>query len=636
MALITLRDVTLRFDGPPLVERASFSIGRGQRIGLVGRNGEGKSTLLRLLHGEIEPDEGEVVRSQGLTTARLPQEVPGELAGTVFDQVAGGLKDLGALVTEYHRTTAQLAAGATSALHRQLDRIGQELEVRGGWQMHRRVETVISQMNFDPDAEVAGLSAGWKRRVLLARALVRRPDLLLLDEPTNHLDLEAICWLEDWLSRYDGAFLLVTHDRVLIRRLATRILDLDCGRLSSWTCDYDTYRTRKEAALQAQDRQQALFDKRLAQEETWIRRGIKARRTRNEGRARRLQAMRETRRLRPERPGEARIEIQEAEAPGRLVIEAKGVIFCYGDRAIVRDFSTLVLRGDRVGILGRNGSGKTTLLKLLLGELSPAGGRIRHGTRLEVACFDQLHAQLEDEKSVAENVAQGSDFVLVGGRKRHVLGCLADFLFPPDRARTPVKFLSGGERNRLLLARLFTKPSNVLVMDEPTNDLDAETLELLEERLLDYSGTILLVSHDREFLNNVVTSTLVFEREADVKEYAGGYDDWLVQRKQSARPSEPDAPAASKKAPARSGKRHPAADRPRRLTYAEKLELESLPEKIEAMEERQRELHQTMSDPAFYQQDRDTIVQLHARQESLGRELAAAYERWEKLESLQQ
>ena len=636
MALITLRDVTLQLDGPPLLDGVGFSIERGERIGLVGRNGEGKSTLLRLLHGEIEPDGGEVVRSQGFTTARLPQEVPRELEGTVFDQLAGGLEELGELVAEYHRAAAELAAGGTSALNNRLDRIGHELEIRGGWEMQRRVDMVISQMGLDADARVAQLSAGWKRRVLLARALVRRPDLLLLDEPTNHLDLEAILWLEDFLSRYEGTFLLITHDRMLIRRLATRILDLDRGTLTSWTCDYDNYRARRDAALKAEARQQALFDKRLAQEEAWIRQGIKARRTRNEGRARRLMAMRQSRRDRRQQPGEARIEIQEGEASGRVVIRAAGVAFGYDDHAIARDFSTLVLRGDRVGILGPNGSGKTTLLKLLLGELTPTAGSVRHGTRLEIASFDQLHAELDEEKSVAENVGLGSDFVVISDRKRHILGYLADFLFPPERARTLVKWLSGGERNRLCLARLFAKPSNVLVLDEPTNDLDAETLELLEERLLDYSGTILLVSHDREFLNNVVTSTLVFQPEAEIKEYAGGYDDWLVQRKEPSPPAAAAAESESKTPAVRSADPPPTPDRPRRLTYAERRELESLPERLEALESRQRELHETMADPAFYQQDRDTIVEFNTELESVDRQLAAAYARWEELESLQQ
>ncbi|NQT14540.1 MAG: ATP-binding cassette domain-containing protein, partial [Planctomycetes bacterium] len=456
------------------------------------------------------------------------------------------------------------------------------------------------------------------------------------DEPTNHLDLEAILWLEDFLSRYEGTFLLITHDRMLIRRLATRILDLDRGTLTSWTCDYDSYRARRDAALKAEARQQALFDKRLAQEETWIRQGIKARRTRNEGRARRLMAMRQSRRDRRQQPGEARIEIHEGEASGRVVIRAAGVAFAYEKHAIVRDFSTLVLRGDRVGILGPNGSGKTTLLKLLLGELAPTAGSVRHGTRLEIASFDQLHAELEEEKSVAENVGLGSDFVVISDRKRHVLGYLADFLFPPERARTLVKWLSGGERNRLCLARLFARPSNVLVLDEPTNDLDAETLELLEERLLDYSGTILLVSHDREFLNNVVTSTLVFQRGAEIKEYAGGYDDWLVQRKEPSPPAAAAAESESKTPPVPPAAPPPTPDRPRRLTYAERRELEALPERLEALESRQRELHETMADPAFYQQDRDTIVEFNTELESIDRELAAAYARWEELESLEQ
>ena len=633
MALITLRDATLGLDGKLLLQKANLAIEPGQRIGLVGRNGEGKSTLLKLIHGEIEPDDGEIVRSQGLITARLPQEVPVGLAGTVFDQVAAGLEELGELVAEYHHVSAQLADEETSSLHNRLDRIGHELEVRGGWKMHLHVDTVISQMGFDADAEVSEMSAGWKRRVLLAKALVRRPNLLLLDEPTNHLDVEAICWLEDFLSRYDGTFMLITHDRMLIRRLATRILDLDCGNLTCWTCDYDTYRQRKDAALKAQTRQQALFDKRLAQEEAWIRQGIKARRTRNEGRAKRLGEMREARRGRRQRPGEARIEIQQAEASGRLVIQTKRLSFSYGDRPIVRDFSSLVFRGDRVGILGPNGSGKTTLIKLLLGELAPTSGNIRHGVRLEVACFDQLYAQLDEDKSVAENVGQGNDSVVIGGKQRHVLGYLADFLFPPERARTLVKWLSGGERNRLLLARLFTKPSNLLVLDEPTNDLDAETLELLEERLLDYSGTVLLVSHDREFLNNVVTSTLVFEGQADLKEYAGGYDDWLVQRKEAATYLETPPGADSKKPSPKTDKRKTTADRPRRLTYAEKLELESLPEKIEQLETQQREFHETMADPQFYQQDRERIVTINTRLKAVEDELSAAYRRWEKLEA---
>ena len=628
MALVILRDVSLGFTGPPLLDGVNLTMDPGERVCLVGRNGEGKSTLMRLIHGELEPDDGEVTRAQGLVTARLTQEVPKELSGTTYDQVAAGLGERGDLLGEYHRVSHQLALEGSGAAERRLDQLGQALEVDGGWQMHREVETVISQMKLDPDAEISELSVGMRRRVLLAKTLVSHPDILLLDEPTNHLDLEAITWLEEFLCRYDRTLLFVTHDRMFLRRLATRILDLDRGRLTSWPCGYDTFVKRKEAALEAEAGQQALFDKRLAREETWIRQGIKARRTRNEGRVRALVKMRDVRRDRREQPGTARIGIQEAQRSGRLVIKAREVTFGYDDRPVIRDFSTIVMRGDRVGILGPNGSGKTTLLRLLLGELEPRQGQVRHGTRLEVVYFDQLHAQLDEDKTVEENVGQGSDSVLVNGTKKHILGYLADFLFPADRARSLVRRLSGGERNRLLLARLFTKPSNVLVMDEPTNDLDAETLELLEERLLDYSGTILLVSHDREFLNNVVTSTLVFEGEARVKEYAGGYDDWLAQRKL-------ESPGAPEKAPAKPKKPRPATERVRRLSYHEKREVEALPELIETLEADQERLHEVMSDPAFYQGDRDEIVEVTGELKSVQERLAEVYERWETLEALE-
>jgi ATP-binding cassette subfamily F protein uup len=626
MALVILRDVSLGFTGPPLLDEVNLTINPGEKVCLVGRNGEGKSTLMRLIHGEIEADDGEVTRAQGLVTARLTQEVPKGLSGTTYDQVAAGLGSRGDLLAEYHRVSHQLAVEGGGAAERRLDQLGQALEVDGGWQMHRAVETVISQMSLDPDAEIGELSVGMKRRVLLAKALVSSPDILLLDEPTNHLDLEAITWLEEFLARYERTLFFVTHDRMFLRRLATRILDLDRGRLTSWPCGYATYLKRKEAALEAEASQQALFDKRLAQEEAWIRQGIKARRTRNEGRVRALVKLRDVRRQRREQPDTARIGIQEAERSGRLVIKAQGVTFGYGQRPVIRDFSTIVIRGDRVGILGPNGSGKTTLLRLLLGDLEPQEGRVRHGTRLEVVYFDQLHAQLDEDKTVEENVGQGSDSVVVGGKKKHILGYLADFLFPADRARSLVRRLSGGERNRLLLARLFTKPSNVLVMDEPTNDLDAETLELLEERLMEYSGTILLVSHDREFLNNVVTSTLVFEGDARVKEYAGGYDDWLAQRAL-------EPPSAPEKVPVKVKKPRPDAKRVRRLSYHEKRELEALPELIEKLEAEQERLHEAMSAPAFYQGNRDEIVAVTCELKSVEERLAEAYQRWERLEA---
>jgi ATP-binding cassette subfamily F protein uup len=557
----------------------------------------------------------------------LPQEVPRDLDGSVFDEVARGLGPKAELLAEYHRLAGRLAAEGSEELRAALGRIQHALEIDGGWRLHQEVEAVVSRMSLQPDAAVANLSAGMKRRVLLARAVAGNPDILLLDEPTNHLDIDSIRWLEDFLLCDGGTLLLVTHDRALLGKVATRILELDRGRLTSWSCDYPTYLNRKEAALQAESRQNTEFDKKLAKEEVWIRTGIKARRTRNEGRVRALEALREARRARRDRPGEVKMEIQEADPSGRLVIEAKHLHFGYGDRTIVRGLSTMVMRGDRVGVIGPNGSGKTTLLGLLLGHLQPEAGTVRHGTSLEVAHFDQLHAQLDDAKSVRENVGGGSDAVTINGRTRHVVGYLEDFLFTPEQAGGPVARLSGGERNRLLLARLFAKPSNVLVMDEPTNDLDLETLELLEDLLSEYPGTLLLVSHDREFLNNVVTSTLVLEGDGRVQEYAGGYDDWLRQR--PAAPPPPARPAA-----ARPQARPSPRQRPRRLTYNEQRELQALPERIEALEAALAELHRVTADPAFYRKTPAEIVSVKSRLQSLQNDVAGAYRRWEELEAI--
>ncbi len=626
MPLIQLREVDLQFNGPRLLDGVGLTIDRGERICLIGRNGEGKTTLLRLIDGQLEPDDGQIIRGQGVTTALVDQQVPGDLAGSIFDLVAGGLAEQGKLLAEYHHVSRQLAARDEPALHAQLDQLTHQLELTGAWSVEQQVETVLSRMELDADAEVATLSAGMKRRVLLARALVQNPDVLLLDEPTNHLDIATIEWLEEFLLRQVATLLFVTHDRRFLRRLATRVLDLDRGRLTSWTCNYDTYVARKEAALAAEAAQQAEFDRRLAQEEKWIRTGIQARRTRNEGRVRRLTAMRRQRQDRRERTGTARMQLQEAERSGRLVAELKTVSFRYGDRPIVRGLSTVIMRGDRIGIIGPNGVGKSTLLRLILGELKPSEGTVRHGTKLQVAYFDQLHAQLDLQQTVVENLARGSDTILVDGNKKHVYGYLQDFLFTPERAKSPVWQLSGGERNRLLLARLMARPSNVLVMDEPTNDLDAETLDLLEEILLDYSGTVLLVSHDREFLNNVVTSTLVFEGDGRVGDYAGGYDDWLAQRKQ---PAVEPAPREEKSKPEKPRPK-PAG---RRLSYKEKMELEALPGQIEQLESRQRQLHQAMADPGFYRQDRQLIVETTAALEAVDRQLAEAYRRWEALEA---
>ncbi|MGA2035007.1 MAG: ATP-binding cassette domain-containing protein, partial [Thermoguttaceae bacterium] len=595
MALIALRDVTLSFRGPPVLDAVDLTIEPGERVCLLGRNGSGKTTLLRLVQGEIEPDRGEVARQQRLLTAVLPQEVPQAFDGTVYDEIARGLGPRAALLAEYHQLSQRLGQPHGAELQARLDRIQHVLEIEGGWDMHRAVDEIISRMMLPGEARVAVLSAGMKRRVLLAKALVRTPDILLLDEPTNHLDIEAIRWLEDFLLRYEKALLFVTHDRALLRRLATRIIELDRGRLTSWSCDYATYVKRKEGLLEAEAQQWAEFDKKLAKEEVWIRKGIEARRTRNEGRVRALEKMRRARAARREQPGDARLQVQGAERSGRLVIEARTASFGYGPMPVIRGLSTKIMRGDRVGLIGPNGSGKTTLLRLLLGELPPQSGTIRHGTNLEAAYFDQLHMQLDDAKSVRDNVCDGADSVTINGRQRHVIGYLEDFLFTAEQAAAPVARLSGGERNRLLLARLLTKPSNLLVMDEPTNDLDLETLELLEDLLIDYPGTLLLVSHDREFLNNVVSSTLVLEGEGRVKEYAGGYDDWLRQC-----PPQPEASSAPEPPPAKPVR--PPKTPSRRLTYKEQRELQGLPERIEALEAALGELHAAMARESFHRQ----------------------------------
>ncbi|HEV3021682.1 MAG TPA: ATP-binding cassette domain-containing protein, partial [Pirellulales bacterium] len=579
----------------------------------------------------LDGDRGEIIRQQGLSVALLAQEVPRDLAGSIFDEVARGLGPAAEVLASYHRASVAFAEAPSAALRAEVDRLQGQLDSRGGWQQHQRVDRILSRMSLPPDTDCGSLSAGMKRRVLLAKALVREPDLLLLDEPTNHLDIEAIGWLEEFLLRFEKCLIFITHDRMFLRTLATRIVEIDRGALTSWACDHATYLERKQAALEVEFRQQALFDKRLAQEEAWLRTGIKARRTRNEGRVRALLKLREIRGARCERTDEVRMQAVAAEASGRLVIEAKEVTFGYlpGRPPVVGGLSVLVTRGDRLAIIGPNGSGKTTLLRLLLGEMSPQQGSVRHGTRLEVAYFDQLHAQLDDERTVLDNVTDGADRVVVGGTSRHVIGYLQDFLFSPEQARQSVKRLSGGERNRLLLARLFTRPSNVLVLDEPTNDLDLETLELLEELLADYQGTVLVVSHDREFLNNVVTSTLVFEGEGQVKEYAGGYDDWLRQRKEVTEPSA--APAAQ---PPRPATARPPAERPRKLSFNERRELEALPETIAALEAQQQQVHGQLADPAFYRQTGAAIAETKSRLSAIEAKLAEAYGRWEALEAL--
>jgi ABC transport system ATP-binding/permease protein len=598
MALISIQDVSYGFGGAPILEGVNLQIEKGERLCLLGRNGEGKSTLMRLISGEILPDAGEIVRPKGIRIARLPQEVPREMPGTVYDLVS-------------------LAAG---------DETGQSAYRP---EPHL-VNAALTQFQLNPEARCAGLSAGQKRQALLARAFACLPDLLLLDEPTNHLDIIAIGKLETELLRSGGTLVLVTHDRVFLQKLATVIVDMDRGRVTRWPCNYETYLVRKEAALQAEATAAAQFDKKLSQEEAWIRQGVKARRTRNEGRVRVLEKMREMRKARRERQGNVAMSVQVADRTGKLVIEAHEIGYEYDGSPIIENFSTTVLRGDRVGIMGPNGAGKTTLLNLLLGRLLPTKGSIRHGTGLEIAYFDQLRGQLDEEKSVRENVGDGKDTVRVNGRPRHIIGYLKDFLFTPDRANSPVRVLSGGERNRLLLAKLFTRPSNVLVLDEPTNDLDAETLELLEDVLLDYPGTVLMVSHDRSFLNNVVTSTLAFEVDGRIGEYVGGYDDWLRQRPelklQKPKKASEDTVGARRAVPLQAS--------PRKLTFNEERELAALPQRIEALEAEQQALFSAMAEPEFYRRESADIVAIKKRLSELESTLEDAYERWEALEAI--
>jgi ABC transport system ATP-binding/permease protein len=600
MAQIQLNNVTVAFRGPPLLDGVSASIEHGQRIGLLGRNGSGKSTLLRLLAGEIEPDHGGCEFAAGTRIALLPQEVPRGLGGTIHDVVLGGIPS-------------------------------DERDESHMWQAEQRVSRLLGQMSLGGGTEVQSLSSGMKRRVLLARAIVAEPSVLLLDEPTNHLDIDAITWLEDFLSRWQSTLIFVTHDRAFLRRLATRILEIDRGRLFDWSCDYATFLVRKEQALAAEEKQNSLFDKKLAEEEAWIRQGIKARRTRNEGRVRALEKMRAERRERREQVGRAKLEIQAAERSGALVARVEQISFSYDGRPIVQDFSTAIMRGDKIGVIGPNGAGKTTLLRLLLGQLAPQSGTVRLGSNLEIAYFDQLREQINEDATVQENLGAGGETLSINGANRHVLGYLQDFLFTPDRARTAVRFLSGGERNRLLLARLFTRPANVVVLDEPTNDLDAETLELLEERLIEFAGTLLIVSHDREFLNNVVTSTIVFEPNG-VREYVGGYDDWLRQRQLT------DASAENRTTAQQQGRKlspqAEAAEIRRRLSYQEKRELESLPSTIERLENDAASLHTAMASPEFYRLSNQEIAGQHAELKKLEEQLAIAYRRWEELEKV--
>ncbi|MEP7118820.1 MAG: ATP-binding cassette domain-containing protein [Acidobacteriota bacterium] len=635
MPLLTLDHISHAYGHLPLLDDVSLQIQPGERLALIGRNGTGKSTLMQIVSGELPPDKGVVWRDTGVQVARLVQDVPLDTHDTVFDVVAQGLGDLAALVAAYHHASAQVAHGDLDALD-EMGRLQHELEERDGWTLEQRVETVLTRLGLPADAPVDTLSGGWRRRVLLARALVAEPDVLLLDEPTNHLDIEAIEWLEAFLRDYSGAVLFITHDRAFLERLATRVLELDRGTLTSWPGDYQTFLQKKEEWLANETLANTKFDKRLAEEEVWLRRGVKARRTRDEGRVKRLMEMRAERAARRNQAGNVKMSLEQAESSGKLVFEAERISKAFGDRVVVRDFSTRVMRGDRIGLIGPNGAGKTTLLRLLLGDIAPDRGEVERGANVQIAYYDQQREQLDPERTVIDTVGDGNDQVTVAGRTRHVHGYLEDFLFAPDRARSPVKALSGGERNRLLLARLFTRPANVLVLDEPTNDLDLETLELLEAQLVDWPGTLLLVSHDRRFLDHVVTSTIAFEGDGRAVEYVGGYEDWLRQRPASgasaaavSRPSTPAAPLAVAAAPA-----PPAATLARKATNKEKREREELPKRIEALETEQRQFAAAAAAPDFYKQPAAEITATMARLEALPGELLAVYARWDELEGL--
>lgn len=635
MTLLKLSDVSLAYGAMPLLDKVSWQIARGERVCIIGRNGTGKSSMLRLVRGDQKPDDGDIWRAPGLKIGELPQELPRADDRTVFDVVAEGLSGVGELLARFHHLSQNIVTDADLDA---LTDVQQELEARDGWRLQQLVESTLSRLQLPADKTLAELSGGWRRRVLLAQALVSEPDLLLLDEPTNHLDIGAIAWLEEALAGFGGAVLFITHDRAFLQNLATRILELDRGRLIDWNGDYASFLVHKEAELAAEETANALFDKRLAQEEVWIRQGIKARRTRNEGRVRALKALRVERGERRERQGRANIQLDVADKSGKQVIVLENVSYAHpGGPFLVKDFSLVLQREDRIGLLGANGSGKTTLLKLMLGDLQPTTGTVTRGTKLEVAYFDQLRLQLDLEKTVIDNLAEGRDFIEIDGQSRHVLSYLGDFLFSPQRARTPVKALSGGERARLLLAKLFSKPANLLVLDEPTNDLDVETLELLEEVLSSFKGTVLMVSHDRAFLDNVVTSTLVFEGDGLVQEYVGGYQDWIRQGGSAkllgvkeARPAKAE-PAAVTAAPA--PVTSPAVAVPKKkLSYKLQRELEALPGQIDEMEAQIAALEQEMAAPGFYQRPAAETATVLAQLESSQAQLDTLLERWAELD----
>jgi ATP-binding cassette subfamily F protein uup len=625
-------DLCLAFGDQPLLVDASFIIEAGERVCLIGRNGAGKTSLFKLITGVLQPDSGVVERRSDLRISQLAQELPDALHLTVHEVVAGGLAEIKALTDAYQQLADQPLTPDTM---RELEALQLRIDAEDGWRVDQRIETMLSELELPPDRKLGELSGGWRRRVSLARALISRPDLLLLDEPTNHLDLSTIAWLEQAIWNYPGAVLFITHDRAFLNRLATRIIELDRGRLNSWPGDYQTFLKKKELALDDEASNNARFDRKLAEEEAWIRQGIKARRHRNQNRVRALMQMRDERAKRVGLLSRAQIAIDQADPSGRKVITAKGVTHGYGDEVLIRDFSCKIRRGDRVGLIGNNGVGKSTLLRILMGEITPLQGTVQLGTNLQVGYFDQLRDALDPEKTVAGIVGDGKDYVTINGSQRHVVGYLKGFLFSPKRALQPVKALSGGERNRIILARLFAQPTNLLVLDEPTNDLDVETLEVLEDRLAEYSGTLIVVSHDREFLDNVVTSVLVFEEDGHVQEYVGGYSDWVRQGHRLAEADAPDPRGRGRDQPTAGGSAKPPAPRAAKLSYKLQRELDALPAKIATLEARIAELEATAAEPGFYARPPEEAAPTLAKLEQKSAELEAATERWIELEDQQ-
>ena len=626
MPLLSLTNVSLAYGHHPLLQQVNFHIDKGERVCLVGRNGTGKSTLFRVISKQAVPDEGEVWLKDTLRVAYLEQDVPTNSDQTIYQVVASGLGEMGQLLSDYHNAVHHVGEHEVSL--ETLGELQHRIDAQDGWNANQKVDSVLSRLDLEADKKLIDCSGGLRRRVLLARALVSEPDLLLLDEPTNHMDIAAITWMEEFLLNFKGALIFITHDRTFLSHLATRIVELDRGVLSSFPGSYAQYLTKKDEMLEAESRANAKFDKKLSEHEVWIRQGIKARRTRNEGKVRRLEEMRRQARERISLQGKVNFSLNSSEMSGKLVADLRHVHFQFGDNVIINDLSSRIMRGDRIGIIGPNGSGKSTLLRIILGQLEPQSGDVVLGTKLQVAYFDQHRGDLDPEKTVRDNISEGSDFVMVRGQSRHVISYLRDFLFPPERIESPVKVLSGGERNRLLLAKIFLQPANLMVLDEPTNDLDVDTLELLEELLSDYDGTLLLVSHDRAFLDNVVTSTIAFEGGGEVHEYVGGYEDWLRQSK-----SRQEAGRTEKQTPVQAAKPTAAEPKKKKLSYKDQRELDTLPGLIEKLEQQQAELEQQVSKPDFYQQDKDAVKAVLDRAEQVNRELQLAFERWEQLDN---